>query len=244
MARVQNSFTEGQCGYYGERVSRNHCISDDRHELSRFQITRILNKGYRRYGVDYYKPYCRNCRECTPYRVSAVDFKPNRSFKRTLKRNAATQVVWAEPKPTQEKFELYVRYQLNRHKDLGEKSLLTVRKNLAAAMIQQMYMNPKDALELTVSENNAVIAFAVFDVTDDSLSAVYSVFEPGMAERSLGTFNILCGIDKVRELNLPYLNLGLYLAEHEKMAYKANFGPAEIYAKYSWVKFDDSDRRA
>ncbi len=234
---MQTSYTEGQCGYYGERISRNHCISDDRHELTRSQITRLLNKGYRRYGVDYYKPYCRTCHECTPYRVRAADFTPNRSFKRTLKRNAAAQVVWAEPKPTQEKFELYVRYQLDRHKDFGEKSLLTVRKQLATAMIQQMYMNPKDTLELTVSENDVVIAFAIFDVTDDAMSAVYSVFEPGLADRSLGTFNILCGMEKVRQLNLPWLNLGLYLAEHEKMAYKSNFGPAEVYRRFSWTQF-------
>lgn len=237
MSRVQRSFTQGQCGYYGERVSRNHCISDDRHELERWQITRLLNKGYRRYGVDYYKPYCHQCSECTPYRVRAADFKPNRAFRRTLKRNAGVSVVWGEPRPTQEKFELYVRYQLGRHKDFGEKSLLAVRKSLAAAMIQQMYMNPAGTLELTLSENDAVIAFAIFDVTDDALSAVYSVFEPALAERSLGTFNILCGIDKVRELNLPWLNLGLYLARHEKMAYKANFGPAEIYRNFSWTQF-------
>jgi arginyl-tRNA--protein-N-Asp/Glu arginylyltransferase len=233
---VESYFTRGQCGYYGERETRNHSISDDRHELSRSQITRLLNKGYRRYGVDYYKPYCRTCRECTPYRVDAAAFRPGRAFRRTLKRNAAAVVEWDTPRPTQEKFELYVRYQLDRHKD-EEIPSLTLRKNLAAAMIRQMYMNPADTLELTVTEQDRVIGFAIFDVTDDALSAVYSVFEPGMPERSLGTFNILCGIEKVRQLKLPWLNLGLYLQEHEKMAYKANFGPAQIYRKYAWTQF-------
>lgn len=237
MAPVQSYFTQGQCGYYGERLSRNHCITDDRHELSREQITRLLGKGYRRYGVDYYRPYCRYCRECTPYRVDLAQFKPGRSFRRTLKRNAGVAAEWSDPRPTQEKFELYVRYQLDRHKDFDTHSMLSVRKQLASAMIRQMYMNPAGTLELTLTENGAVIGFAVFDRADDSLSAVYSVYEPELTPRSLGTFQILCGIEKARELQLPWLNLGLYLSGHEKMAYKANFAPAEIYRGYGWKNF-------
>jgi arginyl-tRNA--protein-N-Asp/Glu arginylyltransferase len=101
-------------------------------------------------------------------------------------------------------------------------------------MIRQMYMNPQSSLELTVSENGRVLAFATFDATDDSLSAVYSVFEPEMPERSLGTLNVLLAIQKVKDLGLQYLNLGLYLEKHPKMSYKANFGPAEVYEGFSW----------
>lgn len=49
-----------------------------------------------------------------------------------------------------------------------------------------------------------------------------------------GTLNILLAIEKTKELNLPFLNLGLYLAGHEKMAYKKKFGPAEVYVGFSW----------
>lgn len=231
---MQAFITEGPCGYYPERTTRNHQLCDARHELTRAQITRILNKGYRRFGVDYYRPYCRGCQECTPYRVLVNSFTLGRSFRRTLKRNDNAKVMWAAPKPTQEKFELYLRYQFGRHKELEQESELQLRKELAVAMIRQMYMNPADSLELVIRENDRVIGFATFDVTDDSLSAVYSVFDPELAERSLGTLNILLGIQKTRELGLPYLNLGLYLDGHEKMAYKAKFFPAEIYRDYAW----------
>ncbi len=153
---------------------------------------------------------------------------------RVLGRNQKAVVQWSQPKASQEKFELYVRYQLARHKDFGDDPLLMVRQNLAVAMIRQMYMNPQSSLELTVSENGRVLAFATFDATDDSLSAVYSVFEPEMPERSLGTLNVLLAIQKVKDLGLQYLNLGLYLEKHPKMSYKANFGPAEVYEGFSW----------
>lgn len=234
---MQAFITQGPCGYYPERITRNHQLCDERHELTRGQITRILNKGYRRFGVDYYRPYCRGCHECTPYRVLVNSFTPNRSFRRTLKRNAGATVTWVKPKPTQEKFELYLRYQFGRHKDRQEESELLMRKEFAVAMIRQMYTNPADSLELVVQEHSRILGFATFDVTDDSLSAVYSVFDPELTDRSLGTLNILLGIEKARELGLPYLNLGLYLDGHEKMAYKARFAPAESYREYSWRDF-------
>lgn len=97
-----------------------------------------------------------------------------------------------------------------------------------------MYNNPASSLELVLREGKQVLGFAIFDVTQNALSAVYSVFEPTLARRSLGTLNILLAIEKCRALRLPYLNLGLYLARHSKMAYKANFTPAQVYHKYSW----------
>ncbi len=149
-----------------------------------------------------------------------------------MKRNADLEVAWARPQPTQEKFELYVRYQLTRHKDMDESP--DVRRELAMAMVSQMYMNPADSIELTILRGGVVLGYAIFDRTLDSLSAVYSVFDPDETVRSLGTLNILLAIEKTKELGLPYLNLGLYLAGHEKMAYKKNFGPAEVYVGFSW----------
>jgi len=234
---VTGYFSEGICGYYPERLTRNHCFSDDTHSLSQAQLTRVLAKGYRRFGVDYYRPYCRACRECTPYRVLVHEFRMTRRFRRTLKRNADLAIRWAKPRPSREKFDLYLRYQLTRHKEWDALSEQGMKRALAETMIQQMYMNPEDSIELTILLDNRVIGFAVFDRTLDSLSAVYSVFDPQAKARSLGTLNILLAIERTRELQLPYLNLGLYLAGHEKMSYKANFQPAEIYHHHQWRKF-------
>lgn len=227
-------FSSGACGYYDSRTTRNHSISDPHHALNQRQLTRILDKGYRRFGSEYYRPFCRDCRECTPFRVAVAEFKANRSFRRTLRRNAAVEIFWGTPKATAEKFELYVRYQMSRHIEMGSRPPSSLRNNLASAMLRQMYNNPASSLELVLREGKKLLGFAIFDVTENALSAVYSIFDPTLARRSLGTFNILQSIEKCRELQLPYLNLGLYLAHHPKMAYKANFTPAQIYRNFSW----------
>lgn len=230
------AFQESVCGYYNDRISRTHNIIDGEQKFSKKQISRLLQKGYRRYGRFYYRNYCRTCAECTPYRVIVDNFKPNRAMRRTLKRNSAFTLLWQIPKPTQEKYELYVRYQMGRHKDGAEDSVV-LKGLLRDSMLTQMYTNPKDTIELVLHDKNRLVGFAIFDVLTDSLSAVYSVFQPTFKENSLGTFIILAAIEKTRDLRLKYLNLGLYLENHEKMRYKANFGPAEIYRSFQWRPF-------
>jgi leucyl-tRNA---protein transferase len=237
LAPVTRYFTQGPCGYYSDRDTKNHCISDPRHEFEGSSLTRIINKGYRRFGTEYYRAYCAGCRECTPYRLIVSKFLMGRSLQRVRRINADLSVTWAKPQATQEKFELYVRYQKQRHKEGNQLSARAFREEMMLAMIQQMYMNPASTLEMTLALGEKVIGFAIFDQTNDSLSAVYSVFDPEMTDRSLGTLNILLAIEKAQSLSLPYLNLGLYLEGHVKMNYKSRFGPAEIYREFQWRPF-------
>lgn len=232
-------YYEAQCGYYPDRLARNHEFSDPGHKLTPAQVTRLINKGYRRFATEYYRPFCKVCHECTPYRVLVEQFRPNRSMRRVRARNAAVNVEWAAPQPTQEKFELYMRYQLRRHRDSAQ-PFSDLRRQYAAAMMRQMYTNPPTTLEITTREEGRLIGFAIFDRSLDSLSAVYSVYEPELPQRSFGTLHILLAMEKARAERLPYLNLGLWLQHHPKMAYKKNFQPAQIYRAYRWYAFGES----
>jgi arginine-tRNA-protein transferase len=72
------------------------------------------------------------------------------------------------------------------------------------------------------------------------LSAVYSFFDPDETSRSLGTFIILDLIDRCREAGLPWLYLGYYVENSQKMMYKARFQPAEIYRDGLWRLYPHS----
>jgi arginine-tRNA-protein transferase len=73
------------------------------------------------------------------------------------------------------------------------------------------------------------------------MSAVYSFFEPALAEQSLGTLTILWLVDRARALGLPYVYLGYWVPESRKMAYKARFRPSEILAGGAWRPLTDAD---
>jgi leucyl-tRNA---protein transferase len=75
----------------------------------------------------------------------------------------------------------------------------------------------------------------------DGFSAVYSFFETSYERRSLGTFMILWLIERARSLGLPYVYLGFWVAECDKMAYKSRFRPLEAYTPDGWRLLDSDD---
>jgi len=75
---------------------------------------------------------------------------------------------------------------------------------------------------------------AVTDVTRDGLSAVYTFFDPDLAQLSLGTVSILQQIAWAKRLGVPHLYLGFWLDGHPKMHYKRQFSALEARIDGVW----------
>ena len=68
----------------------------------------------------------------------------------------------------------------------------------------------------------------------DALSAVYSLFDPELEKRSLGTFMVLWLVQQAIENDLPHVYLGYWIEESSKMSYKARFRPLEGLTPDGW----------
>ena len=75
---------------------------------------------------------------------------------------------------------------------------------------------------------------SLVDRLHDGLSSVYTFYDPDPAGASYGTYSVLWQIQRCRELGMPYLYLGYWIAESKKMAYKATFRPIEGLAQGGW----------
>jgi len=81
-----------------------------------------------------------------------------------------------------------------------------------------------------------LFAVSVVDQLNDSLSAIYTFFDPQEQKRSLGTLSVLLLIEETRRLGLHYLYLGYWIKECQKMSYKSNYQPLEIFQHNRWVE--------
>ena len=84
-----------------------------------------------------------------------------------------------------------------------------------------------------------LLAVAVVDLLPDSLSAVYTFYDPDEKARGLGIYAVLWQVEEARRRRLlPYVYLGYWIRESPKMAYKANYAPLEAYLDNRWSAFN------
>ena len=123
--------------------------------------------------------------------------------------------------PTDEKFALYERYQLEWHgKADGED-----RESFESFL----YDSPVETVEFCYRDQvGRLVAVGICDVSPTSVSSVYFYHEPAEAKRSLGTFGVLHEIEWARSLGMPFYYLGYWVVGCGAMEYKASFRPCEI----------------
>ena len=81
-----------------------------------------------------------------------------------------------------------------------------------------------------------LFAAALTDTLSDGLSMVYSMYDPSLEARSLGTFMVLDHVERARKLGLPYVYLGYWVDGSPKMSYKARFLPQERLTPQGWQR--------
>jgi arginine-tRNA-protein transferase len=82
---------------------------------------------------------------------------------------------------------------------------------------------------------NQVKIVSVIDTVNDGNSAVYTFYDAAQPKASYGTYAIMWLIDWTKSLNLPYMYLGYWIAESQKMAYKEKFNLQEKYIDGEWL---------
>jgi arginine-tRNA-protein transferase len=95
-------------------------------------------------------------------------------------------------------------------------------------------------IELSDPVKKSVKAVMLIDLVDDGLSAVYTFYEPEV-KNSYGTYAILWAIEFAKQHQLPYLYLGYWIKESQKMNYKNRFFPSEVYLCGAWQAYSEKE---
>ena len=226
--------TPTPCGYLKDRDSVS-LFADPKFPFSPAVYDLLIDHGFRRSADYVYRPHCPNCNLCVPVRVPVDQFQPSRSQKRVWNRNQDLQVTTHKLSLKQEHFDLYQKYQSQRHSD-GEMARHDIDR-----YFEFLDSEWSETLLVEIREREKLIGVAITDVVRRGLSAFYTFFDPQQEQRSLGTFAILWQIEFAKRLKLPWLYLGYWISETRKMNYKTRFLPLEIRVNDEWQLITKQD---
>jgi len=215
------------CSYLEKRNAQFAYVHPD-FELNSDIYSALIDQGFRRSGNHTYQPQCANCTACISTKLVVQDFKPSRQQRRVLKKNSDIQVKIKSSDFNDQHFELYQHYLKNRHADgvMGNSS-----KEDYLAFFGSQWCNTYFVEFIIAGELAAV---TVIDQLNNSLSAVYTFFDPKFATRSLGVYAVLWQIEYAKSLQLENIYLGYWVEDCQKMSYKTKYQPLQGLIDQQW----------
>lgn len=217
------------CSYLPGEEARTLFI-DPEHPVSTEFHTQLSEIGFRRSGAHMYRPHCSNCQHCVACRIVVDRFTPNKRYRRILKRNDDLEVEVVDSIDSEEYYQLYEGYINRRHKD-GDMFPAT-REQFESFLIQQH----ESTVFYRVRNGEKLVAVMISDILSNGLSAVYTFYDVNEQKRSLGNYAILWQIEETRRRRLPFVYLGYWIRDCEKMNYKLQFRPIELLLNQRWIR--------
>lgn len=216
-----------RCGYLPQATARLEYrvlldVSPTQHET-------LLTRGWRRFGHEWFRPVCPACTACQSLRLPLATFTPSRSQRRTLRQNAAIEVMVQEPTLTQAHLRLYNAY----HADMHQRRGWPKHPIDAQGYVEQYLGGPWEfAREFLYYAQGRLVGVGLADVTPQALSSVYFFHEPAWRPQAPGVFSVLQQVAYAQRLGLRYQYLGYWIAACPSMAYKAQYRPHELLTSY------------
>lgn len=196
--------------------------------MDEVMMGRFLSLGYRRNGNTLYNMRCPQCSLCVPIRIRPERFQPDRNQRRVLKKNRDVTAGVAPLTMSRENLNLLEKFLVTRYPDSN---------NHAEGYYTGFFITSiTRCFEIRYRVDDQLVGVAVVDAAAGWLNAVYYYFDPELADRSLGTYNILYLVNFCRYQKIPYLYLGYWIKDLKGMDYKKRFRPHELLIDGAWIE--------
>ena len=218
------------CNYLPEKKEQLLVICDERCQYD-WVYEQLMSKGFRRSGNDIYRPHCPSCDSCESVRLSGKLFTPSRSQKRIRNRNDKLFTVTFSTQADSQCYPLYQKYINMRHRD-GSMYPATVEQYEGFLFCKWL-----DTVFIHLWHEDKLIGVAVTDIMPNSMSAIYTFYDPDYEKYSLGSYFIIKQLEHCKEKDKDYLYLGYQIDECQKMNYKTKYRPYQRLIRSQWKNF-------
>jgi arginine-tRNA-protein transferase len=203
-------------------------------KISLAEADQRLADGHRRTGEFVYQTNCPSCRACEPIRINCFEFEFSRNHKRTLaKGNRQFEQRIGTLESDQARITLFNKHR--RLRGLAKKDTDIELDEYIWGFVRSCF----ESFEISYWDDDELVCLAVNDRGANSVSAVYTFFDPDRKSDSLGTYSILKQIEYCRENQLEFLYLGYYVEGSAHMEYKSRFTPNERLIDGNWIRFEN-----
>jgi arginine-tRNA-protein transferase len=195
-------------------------------DVTREEHEALLMRGWRRFGLQYFRPECARCMECVSLRIPVATFQPTKSQRRAWRKCAHLRVEVGSPQVNEERLELFRAWHAMRERVRGWNPSPMNAEEYAATFCPPNVC----AREMAYFDGDRLVAIGLIDVTLGAVSSIYFFYHPSIAACSPGVASVLFEIEWARQHGCTHLYLGYRVLGCPSTAYKAQYGPHELLA--------------
>lgn len=192
-------------------------VSPEEHEA-------LLERGWRRFGAQYFRPVCGACAECVSLRVPVATFQPAKSQRRAWRKCQHLRVTVRTPIADEERLALYRAWHAQREQARG----WPVSPMDLEEYGRVFCLAHEGAREFDYYDGERLVAVGFVDETPHALSSIYFFYHPDVARLSIGVASVLFEIEWARSRHRPHVYLGYRIAGCPSTAYKSQYLPHEL----------------
>lgn len=191
------------------------------------QADHLLANGWRHFGTHFFRYnlayYESDIRLVLPLRIRLADFRPSKSQRRVLRKNADLRTVVRAVDITSE-----VERMFDRHKRRFKHG---VPNSIYDFLSDNPTASPCGTKELAIYDHDRLVAISYFEEGVKSTSGIYAMFEPDDAGRRLGILTMLKEIELSISTGRQFYYQGYAYEGRSFYDYKKRFGATE---RFDW----------
>jgi arginine-tRNA-protein transferase len=193
-------------------------------DVSPEETEHLVERGWRRFGPEYFRPICRGCDECVSLRVAVREFRFTKSQRRVVRRCAHLRVELGAPQSGADRVALYRKWHTAREAACGWQE-----NPLDEEGYRRQFCFPHaSGREMSYWDGTRLVGVGLVDEMPASISSTYFFFDPDFARLSPGVYSALCEISLARQLGKDYVYFGYRVSACKSLVYKSGFRPHEL----------------